>query len=205
MALSLSLLDLCTPFQNVEFLNNPARFLDPYHFRVTFECIAALKEDLEWRLIYVASPGNAELDQELDDCLVGPVPVGVNAFEFEGSAPSPQSIPPEDVLGVAALILTGSYCDQEFVRVGYYQNTEYDNDEMKLAPPEKIQFDKLVRDISAKPRVTRFQIKWYVIVIIGIACWTDTPWQGRLITVRSSSSSRGGKVSSCSLSKRPRR
>jgi histone chaperone ASF1 len=148
--------------RNVEFLNNPARFLDPYHFRVTFECIAALKEDLEWRLIYVASPGNAELDQELDDCLVGPVPVGVNAFEFEGSAPSPQSIPPEDVLGVAALILTGSYCDQEFVRVGYYQNTEYDNDEMKLAPPEKIQFDKLVRDISAKPRVTRFQIKWDV-------------------------------------------
>jgi histone chaperone ASF1 len=88
--------------------------------------------------------------------------MGVNAFEFEGSAPSPQSIPPEDVLGVAALILTGSYCDQEFVRVGYYQNTEYDNEEMKLAPPEKIQFDKLVRDISAKPRVTRFQIKWYV-------------------------------------------
>ncbi|KAF8261242.1 histone chaperone [Lactarius quietus] len=121
--------------RNVEFLNNPARFLDPYRFRVTFECIASLKEDIEWRLIYVASPGNAELDQELDDCLVGPVPVGVNAFEFEGSPPSPQSIPPEDVLGVAALILTGSYRDQEFVRVG---------------------------DISAKPRVTRFQIKWDV-------------------------------------------
>jgi hypothetical protein len=106
---------------------------------------------------------------------------------------------------VAALILTGSYCDQEFVRVGYYQNTEYDNDEMKLAPPEKIQFDRLVRDISAKPRVTRFQIKWYVNVIMGIACWTDILWQGRLITIRSSASSRGGKVSRCSLSKRPRR
>ena len=88
------------------------------------------------------------------------MPVGVNAFEFEGSPPSPQSIPPEDVLGVAALILTGSYRDQEFVRVGYYQNTEYDNEEMKSAPPEKIQFEKLVRDISAKPRVTRFQLKW---------------------------------------------
>ena len=161
--------------------------------------------DLEWRLIYVASPGNAELDQELDDCLVGPVPVGVNAFEFEGSAPSPQSIPPEDVLGVAALILTGSYCDQEFVRVGYYQNTEYDNEEMKLAPPEKIQFDKLVRDISAKPRVTRFQIKWYVDVAkMGVVCWTDTWWQGCFLTV-SSDSGRSGNVGSCSLSKRPRR
>jgi len=146
--------------RNVEFLNNPARFLDPYHFRVTFECIAPLPEDLEWRLIYVSSPGNEELDQELDDCLVGPVPAGINAFDFEGSAPNPSKIPPEDVLGVAALILTGSYKDQEFVRVGYYQNTEYDNEEMKEALPEPIRFDRLVRDINSKPRVTRFQIKW---------------------------------------------
>lgn len=116
--------------------------------------------DLEWKLIYVSSPGNEELDQELDDCLVGPVPVGVNSFEFEGSAPDPSKTPPEDVLGVAALILTGSYRDQEFVRVGYYQNTEYDNEEMKETPPPKIIFERLVRDISSKPRVTRFQIKW---------------------------------------------
>ncbi|KAG2150999.1 anti-silence-domain-containing protein [Suillus bovinus] len=149
--------------RNVEFFNNPARFLDPYHFRVTFECIAPLKDDLEWKLIYVSSPGNEELDQELDDCLVGPVPVGVNSFEFEGLAPDPAKIPTEDVLGVAALILTGSYRDQEFVRVGYYQNTEYDNEDMKATPPEKIQFDRLVRDISTKLRVTRFQIKWDVV------------------------------------------
>ncbi|KIP02355.1 hypothetical protein PHLGIDRAFT_79229 [Phlebiopsis gigantea 11061_1 CR5-6] len=148
--------------RNVEFLNNPARFLDKYHFRVTFECIAPLPDDIEWRLIYVSCPGNEELDQELDDCLVGPVPAGVNSFEFEGSAPQPQKIPTEDVLGVAALILTGSYKDQEFVRVGYYQNTEYDNEDMNLNPPSMIQFDKLVRDINMKPRVTRFQIKWDV-------------------------------------------
>jgi histone chaperone ASF1 len=35
---------------------------------------------------------------------------------------------------------------------------------MKAAPPDKIQFDKLVRDISTKLRVTRFQIKWSVIL-----------------------------------------
>jgi histone chaperone ASF1 len=110
----------------------------------------------------VSSPGNEELDQELDDCLVGPVPVGVNSFEFEGSPPDPSKIPTEDVLGVAALILTGSYNDQEFVRVGYYQNTEYDNEEMKEVQPKPPIFERLVRDISTKPRVTRFQIKWYV-------------------------------------------
>ncbi|KAG6828019.1 Histone chaperone asf1 [Tricholoma furcatifolium] len=148
--------------RNVEFLNNPARFSDVYNFRVTFECIAPLKDDLEWKLIYVSSPGDEALDQELDDCLVGPVPVGVNSFEFEGQAPDPSKIPEEDVLGVAALILTGSYNDQEFVRVGYYQNTEYDNEEMRETPPQRIMFDRLVRQISAKPRVTRFQIKWDV-------------------------------------------
>ncbi|TEB33819.1 anti-silence-domain-containing protein [Coprinellus micaceus] len=153
--------------RNVEFLNNPARFTDVYRFRVTFECIAPLEEgesvlnqaekagwlidalDLEWKLIYVSCPGQEDLDQELDDCLVGPEP-----------AVDPTKIPTEDVLGVAALILTGSYKDQEFVRVGYYQNTEYDNEEMKESPPEIIQFERLVRDISTKPRVTRFQIKW---------------------------------------------
>ncbi|KAF7369835.1 Histone chaperone ASF1 [Mycena venus] len=149
--------------RNVEFINNPAKFSDVYRFRVTFDCIASLPDDLEWKLIYVSSPGNEELDQELDDCLVGPVPSGVNSFEFEGSPPDPSKIPPEDVLGVAALILTGSYKDQEFVRVGYYQNTEYDNEEMKETPPANIMFHRLVRDISAKPRVTRFQIKWDVV------------------------------------------
>ncbi|KAJ7161006.1 histone chaperone [Mycena filopes] len=125
--------------RNVEFINNPAKFSDVYRFRVTFDCIASLKDDLEWKLIYVSSPGNEELDQELDDCLVGPVPSG-------GSPPDPSKIPAED--------------DQEFVRVGYYQNTEYDNEEMKETPPASIMFHRLVRDISAKPRVTRFQIKW---------------------------------------------
>ena len=159
-------------------MNNPARFSDVYRFRVTFECIAPLDDgacifvfrtwaesllDLEWKLIFVSSPGDEALDQELDDCLVGPVPSGVNSFEFEGSAPDPSKIPEEDVLGVAALILTGSYRDQEFVRVGYYQNTEYDNEEMKESPPPKIMFQRLVRDISTKPRVTRFHIKWCVI------------------------------------------
>ena len=119
--------------------------------------------DLEWKLIYVSSPGRLELDQELDDCMVGPVPVGINSFEFESPAPIPSKIPLEDVLGVAAIILTASYKDQEFVRVGYYQNTEYDNDEMKEHPPAVPMFERLTRELITKPKVTRFQVKWYVL------------------------------------------
>ena len=178
--------------RDVTFLNNPARFSDEYQFRVTFECIAPLKEgklflsptafsycfkrpiftlptsyllDLEWKLIFVSSPDSEQYDQELDDCMVGPVPVGINSFTFSTPPPEPHKIPKEDVLGVAAVILTASYKDQEFVRVGYYQNTEYDDPEMNTAVREQgvkgdIQWHRLVRNLADKPRVTRFSIKW---------------------------------------------
>lgn len=134
--------------------------------------------DLEWRLIYVSSPGREDLDQELDNCLVGPIPAGVNSFEFEGSPLNPSIIPPEDVLGVAALILTGSYNEQEFVRVGYYQNTEYEDEELKENPPKNIAVERLMRDINTKPRVTRFQIKWYARAFLSGAVPVLTSTQG---------------------------
>jgi histone chaperone ASF1 len=116
--------------------------------------------DIEWKLVFVSSPYNEGLDQELDSVVVGPIPTGVNRFEFDANPPDPDRIPREDLLGIAALIFTGSYKDQEFVRVGYYQHTEYDSEEMRENPPEHIVVDRLVRDINTKPRVTRFQIKW---------------------------------------------
>ncbi len=51
--------------------------------------------------------------------------------------------------------------DKEFVRVGYYVNNEYLDEELKETPPLKPQFDKLHRSILAdKPRVTRFTVPW---------------------------------------------
>lgn len=43
-------------------------------------------------------------------------------------APDPRRILPENILGVSALIFADNYNDQEFVRVGYYQNTKYDDE-----------------------------------------------------------------------------
>ncbi|CAO1616114.1 unnamed protein product [Parajaminaea phylloscopi] len=147
--------------QAVEILNATAAFADPYIFKITFECISELSEDIEWKLIYVGSAEDEKYDQELDNCLVGPVPVGVNSFEFEAAAPSPDKIPVEDLLGVTVILLTGSYRDQEFIRVGYYVNNEYETQELKENPPEKVDLTKVKREVLvSKPRVTRFNIKW---------------------------------------------
>lgn len=104
-----------------------------------------------------------QYDQELDTLSVGPIPVGVNKFVFEGNAPDTSRIPDADILGVTVVLLTCSYDGREFVRVGYYVNNEYDSPELKENPPTKPILDRIQRNLLAeKPRVTRFAIKWYV-------------------------------------------
>lgn len=145
----------------IEVLNNPAKFTDPYEFQITFECLEPLKEDLEWKLTYVGSSDSLDHDQELDSILVGPVPVGVNSFLFTADAPSPELIPASELVSVTVIILSCSYNDREFIRVGYYVNNEYDTEELRENPPAKVQVDHVVRNILAeKPRVTRFNIVW---------------------------------------------
>ena len=47
------------------------------------------------------------------------------------------------------------------MRVGYYVNNEYEDQEMRDNPPEKVDLTKIVRNIlSEKPRVTRVPIRW---------------------------------------------
>ncbi|KAI6710599.1 hypothetical protein PZA11_004944 [Diplocarpon coronariae] len=145
----------------VSVLNNPAKFGDPYKFEITFECLEELQKDLEWKLTYVGSATSDEHDQELDTLLVGPVPVGVNKFMFDAAPPNTTRIPDAEILGVTVILLTCSYDNREFVRVGYYVNNEYESEELNADPPAKPILEKVRRNVLAeKPRVTRFAIKW---------------------------------------------
>ena len=111
--------------------------------------------------------------------MVGPIPVGINKFvfqviyksiqiipilcgiNFQTESPNPSLIPESDLIGVTVVLIVCSYNEQEFVRVGYYVNNEYEDPEMRENPPEKIDLLKIVRNIlSEKPRVTRVPIRW---------------------------------------------
>lgn len=76
-------------------------------------------------MTYVGSAESDDHDQELDNALVGPVPVGYNKFVLQTPPPDPSKIPKEDVLGVTVVLITCSYKGQEFIRVGYYVNNEW--------------------------------------------------------------------------------
>jgi len=146
---------------NVVVLDNPSAFSNPFQFEITFDCIEDLGEDLEWKIIYVGSAESEEYDQVLDTVYVGPIPEGRHMFVFQADPPDASKIPMQDIVGVTVVLLTCSYKGNEFIRVGYYVNNEYNDPDLRENPPTTPQFDKLTRNILAtNPRVTRFRIDW---------------------------------------------
>ena len=143
-------------------MDNPAQFLSPFSFEITFECLQPLQDDLEWKVLYVGSAEDTTHDQVLDEILVGPIPVGINKFVLQADAPDISQIPQDDILGVTVVLVTCSYREKEFVRVGYYVNNEYTEPyDEEMGPPKPLDMNKVRRCVlSEKPRVTRFPVQW---------------------------------------------
>ncbi|KAI8842990.1 histone chaperone [Chytridium lagenaria] len=126
---------------NVTILDNPAPFLSPFKFEITFDVISELKEDVEFKLTYVGLADNNKYDQVLESVMVGPVPVGVSRFIFEADAPNIDLLPENEEV------------DKQFIRVGYLVNVDYADEELRENPPSKTDFSKLERNIlTEKPR-----------------------------------------------------
>jgi histone chaperone ASF1 len=120
---------------------------------------------LEWKLIYVGSAADEKFDQELDSVLVGPVTIGRNQFVFQGPGPDPDRIPEKDLLGVTVLLLTCSYKQWEFIRIGYFINNDLAETLAQMeTPPTNIRafVHEMRRNIenATTPRVTKFNIDW---------------------------------------------
>jgi histone chaperone ASF1 len=113
-------------------------------------------------VVYVGSANSSQYDQTLDEILVGPIPVGVNKFILQADPPDASRIPENDILGVTVILVTCSYRQREFLKVGYYVNNEYAEEfDEETGPPKPLDLNKIVRTILAdKPRVTKFQIPW---------------------------------------------
>lgn len=109
----------------VVVLDNPAMFMSQFQFEVTFECIAPINDDLEWKVVYVGSASSSRYDQELDAVLVGPVPVGTSKFILQTPHPDPARIPDDDIVGATVIMIQCFYKNREFIRIGYYLSHEY--------------------------------------------------------------------------------
>lgn len=148
---------------NVTVMDNPTSYLNPFQFEVTFECLQELQDDIEWKVTYVGSAEDSSRDQVLEEVMVGPVPVGVNRFILQADAPNNSLIATCDLIGVTVVLITCSYMDQEFVKIGYYVNNEYNHPsyDPEGPLPSSVDTQFLFRNILAdKPIVTRINIDW---------------------------------------------
>jgi histone chaperone ASF1 len=102
----------------------------------------------------VGSAQGPEYDQLIESVMVGPVPVGVSKFVLEAQAPKIELIPQSDIVGLTVMLLSCFYLDKEFIRVGYYVNNDYTEEELRENPPAVPDLSKIQRSILAeKPRV----------------------------------------------------
>lgn len=147
---------------NIIVENNPATFLSPFSFKITFECLQPIKEEIEWKLIYVGSAKDEKYDQILESFSMENLQAGIMQFTLESNPPNPQLIPTkDDLFGVTAIIITIAYRKQEFFRCGYYVYNNYVEEELLMNDPTEILLDRIQRNIlSDKPRITRYNIDW---------------------------------------------
>ena len=164
---------------------NPAGFLEPLKLEVLFEVLAPLSDVLEFTISYVASPEDDSKDIELDSLCVGPLKMGPSRIEFSVDPPAVALIPREDLLGVTVILFSCRYLEQEFLRIGYFVNTEYSSPLLNEAPPDPPLPETLTRTIlSDQPRVTRIPIDWR-----GLPSTTTTDSSASASASSSSSSS----------------
>eukprot|EP00915_Cephaloidophora_sp_WS-2016_P003021 GHVH01004092.1.p1 GENE.GHVH01004092.1~~GHVH01004092.1.p1 ORF type:complete len:160 (+),score=23.05 GHVH01004092.1:120-599(+) len=143
----------------IEVLNNPCQLLDAFSFLVTFESVEDLNEDIEWKLTWVNEDQTADI--ELDCVCVGPIRRGPMRFKFCAQPPAFEKMDLDEVLGMSALLLTGIYNDEEFVRIGWYVQTFYIDPTVNLEPPAVPVWSSLKRCVlSDEPRLTKFGIRW---------------------------------------------
>jgi histone chaperone ASF1 len=124
---------------------------------------------------YVGSAEDASRDQTLEEVMVGPVNVGVNRFVLQASCPNISEIPADDLLGVTVMMVTCSYLDQEFIRIGYYVNNAPAEGYDPENPPVNVDIATVMRNILAdQPRVTRIPINWNGIAAPDLTTFHDT-------------------------------
>ncbi|KAJ1637034.1 ASF1 like histone chaperone-domain-containing protein [Pavlovales sp. CCMP2436] len=131
----------------VQVLDNPASFKNPLQFEISFECLAALSDEIEWKVTYVGSAKREKFYQELNSVLVGPINVGSYKIVVQADAPNPSKIPHEDLLDVTTVILSCHYREKELMHVSYLVSNEYDDPELRDNPPKVLLLDRVVRNV----------------------------------------------------------
>lgn len=133
----------------------------PLTISMTIECLDDYLDDITWAVTFVGSPSNKTYDQVLTKAAIGPLRKDVYTYTIEAPSPDMSKVPVGDILGMTILFINGAWKDQEFIRIGYYIHTYYEDMELREDPPDEPNLAKLKRVcLLENPRITRFGINW---------------------------------------------
>lgn len=147
---------------NIQFLSGNGAVSAPFMLEIKFDCLKDIKNQIEWRFVYVADPDDTSKDQTLDEIVMDGIEYGPSSFEWEIPAPDYTNLAVESsVLDTTVIMVIVLIEGREFFRCSYFLTNEYPDQETYEEAGEKILWDKLVRRINTThPVITLKDIAW---------------------------------------------
>lgn len=142
---------------NVEVLENPSNFLQPFQFKITFTADEDLKNDeYEWKIVYVGSAESKDFDQVLLSEPLGFYSKGQHDLILRSASIDPDKIPKDELLAPSIVLIVGYHENKQFFQVGYLVVKEYLDDEEPdvITEYEKLQkttvedFSRIISDVG---------------------------------------------------------
>ena len=78
---------------NVQFASSSQKINDNFLLKIQFECLREIKQEIEWKVVYVADSDNKSFDQELDSIYMDSLNYGSSEFDWNVSKPDYSKIP----------------------------------------------------------------------------------------------------------------
>ena len=147
---------------NMEFQEAGSRLEDPFVLDVKFDCMKDLSNRVEWRLLFVANPDDASQDQLLDSIEMAELEYGPKNFEWEVPAPDYRRLAnPFDVFDTSVVMVVVLVDNFEFFRCSYLLSHEYETEELRENPPERIDWTALRRNLkTSNPVINVREVAW---------------------------------------------
>lgn len=140
---------------------NPSPFTEESTWKMKVEVLDRIRDCISIRFVWVGSAKTDQCDQILDEFDVGPFPIGTAEFTLQCGAPQINLIPIDELLNVTGLLIIFSYRGAPFLRIGYYVQVAYFDENLNAFPPNPAQVQHLGKCISmSQPTVTTIPVAW---------------------------------------------
>lgn len=143
---------------NIHFSSSSDPVSSPFTVTIRLDCLRQLDEELEWRFVYVGDPEDSSHDQLLDFVVMDKIEYGPVEFDWEVPPPDYSKIPEENSVFDSSIIqIIALIRKTEFFRCSFLIAHDYESEELKTNPPERVDWTKLHRKIGTERPMMKIQ------------------------------------------------